>query len=268
MKYLTLILVLTFSLSAFAQKKPFDVSIEKLPPKFKGDRFQTLLDEVIQRYLTDPEPIKGEYEKNEDFKKRKAEFFEKPFPSGTNKDSLLAFVVPSSQLSIEYDADREIFNVKSKLYYPCETSTEYWWICKALVMNYKFDDRGDYYGSNLFGAAKLVDKRTEYLDVIELADWSSVKPNEYNSYSFELPIEINQAKKVKPQLSVLVIGYLAQKPYDIYNIITEPTLGDPVDKRTFIKSLVIDIRSVWFFNNLTGEIYKKMDSTEERIKDN
>lgn len=264
LKIITLLLIL--QVSVLGQTRGFDNSVEKLPPNFKGEHFQQLLREVIQRYLLDKEPSKGEFEKTEDFKKREQRFYDRPFSSGVNKGSLLAFVIPQKHLDINYNADNEIFNVNAKVYKPCKTSNQYWWICKSLIMNYKFDDSGDYFGSNMFGKKVLVDKQTEYVSGIELADWSSVEPNGNDLYSFTLSAPISAAPKIKPQLDLLVVGYLGKKPYEIYKNRSEPSINNPTDKIIYIENLVIDVRSIWFFNSVSGEIFSKIDSKEERTK--
>ena len=89
----------------FAQS-PFDPSVEKLPPGYRGHDTKEIIAALMRR---ESQSAKDEFETTEQFRQRLKKLEASPLFRGLTVDSLLAFVVDG--LETRYDADREVMSV-------------------------------------------------------------------------------------------------------------------------------------------------------------
>jgi len=248
----------TETYQAFKEKE-FDLNAVSLPPNYKGNNFHSLLMEISNRSLS-PQNEKDEFETQAQFNQRISKLQNAPFKSGLNKNSLYGFVLPDAGFSVKYHPELEAFQINVELYkmQNCKDSTEFWWICKSLVMYYKFTEEGNYIAENAFGAKTLVKKEHFLFSLLEISGSDSLKPNRPDRYFFALDAKPEIARTLKPQLAVVAIGRLAENPIGADVIKVAPTRDSPIDSKTNYLNLQFNLYSFWLFNKRTGEIYEKL----------
>src|SRR5215217_4611094 len=87
-------------------QSPFDPSVEKLPPDYRGHDSKEIIAALTRR---DSQSVKGEFETTEQFRRRVKALDASPLSGGLTADSLLAFVIDG--VETRYDADRGVMSV-------------------------------------------------------------------------------------------------------------------------------------------------------------
>ena len=93
------------TVEGFAQS-PFDPSVEKLPPDYRGHDSKELIAALMRRAS---QSVKDEFETTEQFRQRVKALEASPLFGGLTIGSLLAFVIDG--VETHYDADREVMSV-------------------------------------------------------------------------------------------------------------------------------------------------------------
>jgi hypothetical protein len=248
----------TETYQAFKEKE-FDLNAVSLPPNYKGNNFGSLLVEISNR-SSSPQNEKDEFETQAQFNQRISKLQNAPFKSGLNKNSLYGFVLHDAGLSVKYYPVSEGFEIDVRLHkrQNCEDSTELWWICKSLVVYYRFTEEGNYIAENAFGAKTLVKKKRFLLSLLEISGSDSLKSNRPDRYFFALDAKLEIARTLKPQLAVVAIGRLPENPLVVDSVKVAPTRDSPIDSEIRYLDLRFNLHSLWLFNKRTGEIYEKL----------
>lgn len=285
---LGLFIFATVTLSVAAEKKkpvskyshvPFELTAEALPPKYDGDNIIALYNQ-----LKETGGKRAEFESSNDFQKR---------ISSSAGESLYAFVVQQdldAKLSVKYDADRELFNIKLT----SERTTNHDdFSDKRAALHIKQSDLSSrsYIGQNAYGAKVTVNEITstnfllallngnvfgvdpveqkfkEYYEKSGRTTPSSKQLSAFPSPMRELQIDITmtskEASQVKKNLSALVIGIL-KAPAGLPLVfeggdMSKATIDNPTEVYWFNRYINFEVHEVWFFDYQSGHVLKKID---------
>jgi hypothetical protein len=248
---------------------PFDKSIEKLPPNFKGSDIVKLFSTLKKKA-----PLKkAEFETTADYEKK---------ISAAVTDDVYAFKLASDAygqpLKIQpYNADTQ------KLQIDIETTA----LSQYLFEGYRAsmiikDINGpsrSYIGSNAFGADVLVDSYSGTLYGIALVNQTDFATNNYNVRTINLLLDMppEKAKSLKNNIGILLLC----KP-TLYRPNAKMTLcegndlvfedtsysGATIDNPTSLsyerKFINVEVLSIWVYETNTGSIlFKKLLKNKE-----
>ena len=265
---------------------PFDVSATQLPPHFVGHDIEGLeaqfywlneafdyggcitcaaLDkasntETLKKYS------KTEYETTAQFRQRIDILKLQPVTGSITPQSVLAFV--TEDVNAQYDADTGVLSMKVP-YVPYHTSFlgngeepkgRHVDIKGDRILIKTIESGSSGIESNAFGATVSVSHSTkEFYGVVW--DNSDEKALKKAGIQYRLNVDAQTAQRLKPSVSALVICSL--KPANF--TINErgggfaPTFHSPYGYTEKFSLLYTDLRAVWFFDSVSGNVYAKIE---------
>ncbi|MGD9564486.1 MAG: hypothetical protein AB7Q37_18880 [Pyrinomonadaceae bacterium] len=242
------------SISGFSQRsaKPadrtesFDPSVTTLPAKYAGNDFNAILSALEARKAS---LEKGEYETTPEHRERVARITPSPILGKLMPDSTMAFVLRESEVTTEYNADRQVLTVRITREPICDSFTMDGSITKGSAVY-----------QNPFGAVWRVTTYSGNVRGISygLDQVRMPKSEGYPVFHSELRMDPKVAAAVRGEIRALVVGKLKDRLITKCLIKSEPTF----EKRTQINvtgSLIaLLFEEIWFFHGPTGEIYSKI----------
>jgi hypothetical protein len=276
-----LILILCFSCLFYGQKRrtsvkknqqvkkieivKFQNDWEKIPRNFVGNNF-----EEIYYYLlrNKPKTRKDEFETTAEYEQRIADKTKVSLGNGlTAQDSLIFVYHPGDfatyGLRTQYDADKEILSVEIKT-----RKHSAYLLSKELVVfgtevkPYKFEKEGTYIGQNAYGTKVNVTKylwHNFYLGFANIEDFEGYSGNLFPRIKTELPMSVEKAKQVKPNISALYITNLINPYMSIGGEdLQKPTVSKPEETKVYDLYLIGELKGIWIFDKTTGEVLSKI----------
>lgn len=252
MKKFLIVSFLMISVLSFSQAKKkapqtfkFSTELTKLPPNFEGVNHIKLYDEIFKHF----EGIsKSEYETSEQYSNRLIERF------GKYQDKLVYFTtrtIPQSYLKYDADSSRIIVDVPEllDLMYSGDDVTE---DNLLLSMDYKESKdvrKSKYYNRSVTVTSTII--KNYYVSNDVLLD--SLKSNGMIFNDITIP----QAKLLKQNCRVLIVGTMKSPFVGFGSNSTEATMSEPFERLTSEKSFLLNNKEIWFYDYPTGKIYKK-----------
>lgn len=133
---------------------------------------------------------------------------------------------------------------------------------QSLVVKSFSNITGSYVGRNAFGATRQVtesQKETFYLALTNSKKIQEEGRCNYKVLRYELAIPPEEAKKVKPNISLLAICRLTPtiNPYFYMTEYKLPTIDDPYKRKNVKYYVSINLEAIWIYNTVTGMILYK-----------
>ena len=240
---------------------PFDDSLKMLPANFIGhdpkQLYQTLAGALKE---------KDEFETTADYNERIKNALKEPLFGRLTP--LSTFAVSANMQELEkYDADKRIFNVQALVYdAPKKTDSN-----SVALDTSAFEEKslGIYKGENAFGAKRDIEKKERWIYRIVLKDAQRFNIKEgdvldslpfIKTLSFSMPMETDAARAAKPNLKLLIIFNLVAPYIEEKTDYLEPTVDFPTDVTAHKYYIHADVKSLWLYNSVTGEVYARQES--------
>lgn len=210
---------------------------EKLPPNYKGNDFQKIYMKYFKAFSG-----KKEFEKTQDYTKRL---------QSVNLNEIYAFrITDKDNMYIRYDPDNELFEISLYRLLSFLISPE---TNNLFVLKTTEKKTSTYMGSNAFGAKVAIMKHEAHKYGLHIIGGAL-------SYDLHIPMSINDAKKYKDSLSVLLIC----KPDIEDNTLVfmgshyrEPSFGIPLEESYRISVMNVELLEIWIYDFKTGKIFYK-----------
>lgn len=249
--------------------EPFDITVEKLPPNYKGTDIAKLFTSLAKKA-----PIKkGEFETSEDYSKKiKAVLTDNIYAFKVDADDLLTVSMHP------YDADAQMLEIDIKTTWVSEhTFVDY---RASMILKSKRTGFKTYIGSNAFGATTVV-KRFEGTQYgIALVNQNEFGSSNYdNQYNIATPltgvrkiklginIPPNKAKTLKNKIGILLLCkpslFKSSALVDDNPLIferfyyKEPTIDYPEEHSFTRKYINVEVIAIWLYDIHTGKIILK-----------
>jgi hypothetical protein len=214
----------------------FSTASIALPPRFNGNSPFALYEALLKLHALK----KGEFESTKQFESRQSEFVKKPF---------LGEISPATKISISLDPPQNEHDFA--LAYDADTSQMKLRLAEkgfpigcTLSLGRTSRQTGSYVGSNAFGVKARVTKH----EVTYFCLGGNI------GHEVAFPVDPEKARKVKPNLRVLLIGSLAAPYRSESSDYSEATISDPVEVSYSAYILHLDVEQVWVYDWMTGEI--------------
>lgn len=220
---------------------------------------------------------KSEFETTAHYEERLANSADVPLYGALRTSSIFAFVFPSVEtpsypggidpgsLEISYDADTETMSAKLGIGSVYNDAGEHSKDIRSIVWNWARTGRGDYIGSNAFGAIRTVKKSVSVSTGLAFSidspfysgrgDWTDDFYPSPIGMTFSVPA--SRAKMLKKNLRVLVVASLLQPTSIEESVHREPKIDHPYDTAELGHYLHVDIQEIWLFDSSTGEVVAK-----------
>lgn len=213
----------------------FDLSTNKLPPRFTGEN-PAFLFKQLEKAI----PERGEFESTESYLRRIHSI-------DTNK--MYAFtdnLEKSAVSSLSYNPDEQEWEIKDSF-------------ISSIILRVVSSEMKSYIARNAYNTTVRVRR---YLDVTY-----GVRNNnkQFQSFDCVIPMSPEKAKLLKNRMRVLYICTLFSPPdnpgYLIYGEdYKEPKLSDPEEAHSYNYKLEVNLKAIFIYDELTGEILKKLFS--------
>jgi hypothetical protein len=263
----------------------FDPSVSRLPVGFNGNNIIELFAELEK---TELKHKKREFESTVRWEERVRLAETQTILGKLGRNSTYAFVVqqgpafkdPSrNAVKIDYDADSAKFDIAVDLdtpsyrQYPEENEQESSKSESAIIIFKGAANHRSYIGSNGFGAKREVNawEHTEYEVLLSNSGFHSALHHRdalnafvvSRTFHIAIPMPLERAKTVKPQIRVLVIGKLSEPFVSSGSSYDGPTIDDPIELSVSYKYVQMDISAIWVYNHETGTVYVRRQPTDE-----
>jgi hypothetical protein len=229
---------------------PFNSSVERLSPNYLGHSMIKVWAELYRRRL---QFNKREYETSDAWASRVQKLKGQPLISSTTMLSQFAF--QAYDVDAFYDADTKIISVTVSPggAFHDEMNGVLSLSGNSMLGWKNTAQSGSFVGSNAFGVKRRVRAETEQFYFMAFQDTRIGLADTFNIEN----VGGEQAKLIKPQIRVLVIGTL-QEPYaGLSASQNKATLDDPVQTTSYEFYLYFKPEAIWFYNLKSGEVYHK-----------
>ncbi|HVT60838.1 MAG TPA: hypothetical protein VHR45_20875 [Thermoanaerobaculia bacterium] len=217
--------------------KPFDPTVEILPPNYAGNDFMAV-------FRAKTAATKGEFETSKQFQQR----------ASSLGGDLYAFRFAAG---LKYDADRQAFIVHPYItgVYTGETLYSRSSSDSALLIRDSDVVTGHYLGSNAMGAKVRVRMDTE-------TNLAIVVPGDLTSQPNDLSVRMSpeKARRDKAALAFLYVCQPIARDTGITKTVTvhiEPEIATPLERTLVFRYIFVDHAEIWIFDKNTGEILLK-----------
>lgn len=266
---------------------PFDLSVTKLPPGYKGHAIEKLYHKLEHEF-----PQKTEFETQEVYTKRMKSF---------ETNQLYAFTIEKSAqscLESHYNAEKQTLGVSFMMGKYFGNESLYDNVITTVETKSINERGGKYIGSNAYGARAVVEKRKrlEYgiaFSNVQLVNDKNLKLNdipafslmkqgnppsygiqegdnyvirgsniyEIRGYKTDITISPDDAKSLKENLGILLIctPKVSKNSKLFYKIekYKRATFDSP-DEITILEHVIFTkVLEIWVYNNKTGQIFAK-----------
>lgn len=233
---------------------PFDLSTQKLPPRYDGASFPAL-------YKSLSIPPKGEFETSEAYAAR---------AERDVRDAHYAVRVPDVRVTYDADAGELTTAVRTDFLH------EGWTMARGralLVLHTAGAETGRYVGTNAFGVKAVVKERTR-------REWGLALSTEpFTSIALRYPAAPARARSLKDRLAVLAVFRLSARsiPHRMTDDgsakmreatgfdISGATIDAPTDLETYYYALAPDEIGLWLYDYVSGDILGAFDTNGDPI---
>jgi hypothetical protein len=243
------------SVPAMSPPRALDLSLDRLPPHFEGDSIPTIWQSLSRLKL-----VKSDYETETQYVSRVQSLSQKKLIGSVPLDGLIAIVIPCDYPdSIDfqcdvYDAERQVLSIESPI-------DEY----QFLVRQDSGVKRPAGIAQNGFGARFPISKRdmTRYFVSAGVPAWYNAASKEpiltQINRRIEVSIDPGEAKLARGHIRELLIGRVSS-PFVVESeqSIEAAKPSYPIETHMTLHTFHMDIVDVWFFNSITGTIYRKV----------
>lgn len=252
-------------------QSPFDDSVEKLPANFIGHDPKKLYETLAEKIKE-----KDEFETTAAYEERIKRAATDPLFGQLVTQSAFAVSVNlgegaksvSMSKAAKYDADKELLQVNIFVDDgPYDASVDFADKAASLYTDVAEDKTlGTYTGENAYGAKREIVKRERWLYNILINDAKRFKIDTGDTLDslpwlinlkFIVPMNVEIAKSAKPNLRMLVIFNLSPPYTKNETSYSEPKIDNPSEVTIHDYYVCADVKSIWLYNGITGEVYAK-----------
>lgn len=224
---------------------PFTVDVDKIPKDFAGSDPIALL----KGLLKSPEPAKREFETKDEFADRYDNWLTRNILGSLTPTSTIAFVfspaiLPLDQVLLEYDADKAEMTFKLEPGW-CEGGNNI-----TLLSTGK--EVGSYIGQNAFGVKKVIRQSEIAKFCLEGTSKTQVT----------FPMARDKAKIEKQLAKFILIGRLKSPYAKVMESYLSPKIDSPYEVHGTSYVLKFDVKDIWIFSGLNGDILYRPTKTE------
>lgn len=219
--------------AAQSTQAPFDVSLETLPPGYKGMDIKKVFDVVSERFKR-----KGEFETEESYASR--------IETEKRGDAARLYAFQPCEATSKYDVSAGGFIISIQGGY---ASGRHDWF----PVRRDYIDHGSYLAQNAFGAKIKVKRLSELRWVAALPDkWSTS-----STMDLFFPCPVDRAKTLKDRLRVLIVVALVEPFWKEESDHGAASFDSPIEARITTKALIFETKALWIYDYKTGEILQK-----------
>jgi len=265
--------------------RPFNLTVEKLPPNYKGHDIKKLYHELEKKKI----PDKDEFETQEAYTKRTQSLF-----SAVPKDFYAFKVVEFAYFN--YDAESQMIEIQVPTDYSdiqrkvlekgihdsieggydlrqMEQMKKGYMKRKNLILIRRVDEgKSTYIASNSFGVKTKVTQHRQTLYDLELDNrenfWKGLR-NKIGERVIKINMPPHEAKNLKENFGLLLICRLSHltDPYrNISNDLShlEPTLDEPEEYYSSMNFVSVELLEIWVYHIKSGKIFvqEKVEQAE------
>lgn len=224
-------------------KTNFDAQVKELPPGFKGNDWQKVVD-VMSRNLK-----KDDYESSAEHRKKTSEFLKQAIYADVNGDGLMAFSTRAA--GTIYNADQQVVTVGRRLV----LMPDYKW---SYLINSNIYSDEKTIGRTAFGYEAEISKQMEKSVSLKLVG----KTIDHDKSNFKFKIGSAGARDIADgKAYVLYIGKLAYPYFEDGKSWRRPTIEIPIDRDTYHHMIRFDLKEIWLVHAETGKILTKSRSS-------
>jgi TonB family protein len=249
--------------------KPLPLMVDTLGTNFNGHDIAAIVNDLQHSPLGLP---KSEFETSKEYDQRIKILL-------TSKLRQYVFVLPRSDIQLNYDADQRQMNVTvraawlvgfddSRLNTGGTSSDIYFW--SAIEFRSILRSRTQYTGSNAFGVKATVTRATfdDFGIILDRTNSMFQETDSSGDREATLSIEMaaNEAKAVKPFLRVALVCTLASPLVFETTDQTTPTISSPLQFRTTTHHVVVHPDELWVYDVRSGHIFGKFVATPHTPK--
>jgi hypothetical protein len=120
---------------------------------------------------------------------------------------------------------------------------------------------GQYIGTNAFGVRKIISRYNKIVySLVVKRRGGPIATDSYDNWSIaiEIPMEMPEAIALKSRLRVAFVCTVSGQEIEHDDQITKPTVTEPMEIHWHIRSLPVEINTVWVFDVRTGHILKTL----------
>jgi hypothetical protein len=269
-------------------KAQIDLSLEKLTPNYYGNNPKSILSALKNRKNT---AKKDEFETSEQFEKRVENEKRLPIIGQIGLEGIFSLQTKAGKGDIKYSADDSEFTIEitlDKIKEPL-MSGSYNKNAKTIMLIDELISSNTHSASNSYGAIIEVKEKNyeEYQAAIAnfksfpfkegiskfARDMYEFKPNpryltddryKVMRISSKLKANTNEAKSLKENIKVLLIGKIDEPQISDSYFHAKPTRDDPAELTVMTNYIYLNLQEIWIYNQATGQIYSKIKRQEER----
>jgi hypothetical protein len=226
--------------------EPLVLDLEKLPAGYVGDSIEAVVSAL------NPGP-KTEFETTSEYNSRVASL---------RSERTYSFWLDRPILR-RYDADRQTLRLgmpTTCVYFGYTANCS----VASLLVKTSSQQRGEYVGSNAFGASAVVTFMTRQ-------HYAIILPKNEPGLDFELAMPPEEARQIKDAVDVLVtVGPRTDVNTAIVSEGTQSksaTFSSPSDALDEYKYLNLPVVAVWLANRGTGQVFMKTNLTSQKLAD-
>jgi hypothetical protein len=261
----------------------FDISTEKLPPKYEGFNIEAVFRRLSLRSST---LAKGEFETSEQHRQRLKRHESTPVIAPLTVNDVLVFSIDRNAIDSNYDADKQSLQVAITVGYVQSRAGLKGF--RSLSATSHLINEGSYTATNAFGTKVRVTSRkivmyelaydnphefavSEYLASREKVPGVSAR----DSLLVDIKMDTLTAIKAKQNLHALVLTKLTPPYTSNATYYDRPTFDNPVSYYQTYNYLLTHLEELWLYDKTSGNIYakvkpntlvKKVAATAEKAK--
>ena len=243
---------------------PMNVDAKKLAPNFVGHDAVQIYKGTFGHSVS-----KGKYETTPQYETRKRKAWMKPLFGKVYMWSPIAFDLPSNWC--DYNADTKKFRAHFMLIKTAQVSGNNYNSSKEVLNGITagwLENRGSYNAQNAFGAKVRVDTIVKERYGFQVTNWKNFPFVQFRDGDYRVTCDLKvapaAARRLENDIRVLYVGYLTT-PYRAQNAYYSPATYDSPSSDTFSYHFVcFRLKSIWFYDGVTGFIYGKMSPQPEK----
>lgn len=249
----------------------FDLRLPVLPPTFQGHDLAKLYSVLEQRSLSSSK--KDEFETTEEYSERIRAEQTKVIIDSLFANSVYAF--KARDCKPQYDADKQTFFAQCKLSPFAQQPSlrsDFPRNIKAVSWRFESKDLGSYTGTNAFGVSAEVSRSQLISYNIAIHNWDEFPLEEVidkddplapfldkkKAFLLQMELPPAKAKLLKPSISALFVCTLAPPFVSKFEDYSAATLDNPLSVIYTTYYVHARLVEVWFYNETTGEVLKKI----------
>ncbi len=243
-----------------AVTQQLNLNSENLGPNFRGHDVVAVFSAIKSSPWLTP---KSEFESTVNFDRRRNTFVDRPLYSNLKPSDYFAFVIGGDAVEVNYDADFQLLSftlTAQTIKFLLEDGSP---TLDAIPIRHAVHTRGQYLGSNAFGATTVVTRATsEDYGVAFVPDtWLF---GDSHAFSYHVPMRPEDARVIKTIAKLLLICRLSEPWLRQQSYRVNPTIDIPSESQFNDRYLQVAPEQLWLFNARTGQVIVKL--TEQFVR--